>query len=36
MKFLKEQEGTELLSNLEGVKLLILSDLPLINTILKV
>ena len=36
LKFLKEQEGRGLLSNLEGVKLLILSDLLLINTILKV
>ena len=32
-KFLKEQEARELLSNLLGVKVLILRDIPTVNTI---
>ena len=32
-KFLKEQEARELLSNLLGVKVLILRDIPAVNTI---
>ena len=34
--FLKEKEARGLLSNLTRVKIPILSDLPLINTVLKV
>ena len=32
-KFLKEQEARELLSNLLGIKVLILRDIPTVNTI---
>ena len=32
LKFLKEQVATRLLSNLLGIKVLILSDLPILNT----
>ena len=32
-KFLKEQEARELLSNLLGVKVLILRNIPIVNTI---
>ena len=33
-KFLKEQEAKVVLSNLSGVKVLILSDIPKLNTLL--
>ena len=33
LKFIKEQEARGLLSNLTGVKMLILSDLPIANTL---
>ena len=32
-KFIKDQEGRGLLSNLTGMKVPILSDLPIINTL---
>ena len=35
LNFLKEQEATGLKSNLSGVKIPILSDLPLLKTFLK-
>ena len=31
-KFIKEQQARGILSNLEGIEIMILSDLPLINT----
>ena len=34
LKFLKEQEAKGLLSNLVGIKIPILSDLPILNSIL--
>ena len=32
LKFFKEQEAKELLSNLTGIRVPILSDLPILNT----
>ena len=32
-KFLKEQEAKRLLSNLKGIKIPILNDLPILNTL---